>query len=157
MRRFVPDFVFDPPLRRESIVLEPASLEASLSLDERLAGAAGLEEVSLAVLRRLPSEETRFSVLTHDGEFLTAEPEGKDGEEGVFAAAVDIGTTTVVVSLIDMGTGRELGSASDVNPQKEHGRRCLGSCPARIRAISGKSSRPIRQSTSGRDAASSAP
>ena len=122
---FVPDFVFDPPLRRESIVLEPASLEAPLSLDERLAGAAGLEEVPLAVLRRLPSEETRFSVLTHDGEFLTAEPEGKDGEEGVFAAAVDIGTTTVVVSLIDMGTGRELGSASDVNPQKEHGQDVL--------------------------------
>ena len=122
---FVPDFVFDPPLRRESVVLEPASLEAPLSLDERLAGAAGLEEVPLSVLRRLPSEETRFSVLTHDGEFLTAEPEGKDGEEGVFAAAVDIGTTTVVVSLIDMGTGRELGSASDVNPQKEHGQDVL--------------------------------
>ena len=75
---FVPDFVFDPPLRRESIVLEPASLEAPLSLDERLAGAAGLEEVPLAVLRRLPSEETRFSVLTYDGEFLTAEPDIED-------------------------------------------------------------------------------
>lgn len=122
---FVPDFVFDPPLRRESVVLEPASLEAPLSLDERLAGATGLEEVPLSVLRRLPSEGTRFSVLTHDGEFLTAEPEGKEAEEGVFAAAVDIGTTTVVVSLIDMGTGRELGSASDVNPQKEHGQDVL--------------------------------
>ena len=38
---------------------------------------------------------------------------------------MDIGTTTVVVSLIDMGTGRELDSASDVNPQKEHGQDVL--------------------------------
>ncbi len=119
---FVPEFVFDPVLRQEAVVLEPASLASPLSLDERLAGAAGLKEVPLDVLRRLPSEETRFSVLTHDGEFLTAEPAG---EKGVFAAAVDIGTTTVVVSLIDMETGQELGSASDVNPQKEHGQDVL--------------------------------
>lgn len=122
---FVPDFVFDPVLRRETVLLEPASLEAPLSLDERLARAAGLEEVPLAVLRRLPFEGTRLSLLTHDGEFLTAEPEGDRGTEGVFAAAVDIGTTTVVVSLIDMETGRELGSASAVNPQKEHGQDVL--------------------------------
>lgn len=119
---FVPEFVFDPVLRRDPVVLDPASLASPLSLDERLAGATSLKEVPLAVLQRIPFEGTRFSVLTHDGEFLTAEPEG---EEGVFAAAVDIGTTTVVVSLIDMGTGRELGSASEVNPQKEHGQDVL--------------------------------
>lgn len=119
---FVPDFAFDPPLRRETVVVNAPTLEAPLSLDERLARAAGLRTIPLATLRGLPSEGTRFSILTHNGEFLTAEPEGG---EGLFAAAVDIGTTTVVASLIDMETGLELGSASAVNPQKEHGQDVL--------------------------------
>ena len=119
---FVPDFVFDPVLRRETVVLPPATLESPLSLDERLARAAGLREVPLSALQRLPFEAERLSILTHDGQFLTAEPEGEDG---LFAVAADIGTTTVVASLIDMETGREWGSASAVNPQKEHGQDVL--------------------------------
>ena len=35
--------------------------------------------------------------------------------------AIDIGTTTVVTSLIDMMTGKELGTASRINAQKEFG------------------------------------
>ena len=34
---------------------------------------------------------------------------------------IDIGTTTVVTSLIDMMTGKEMGTASRINAQKEFG------------------------------------
>ncbi len=37
-----------------------------------------------------------------------------------YGVAVDIGTTTVVASLIDLGTGSQVGSASSLNPQVVH-------------------------------------
>lgn len=41
-------------------------------------------------------------------------------EEG-YGMAVDIGTTTVVTSLIDLKTGEEIGTASRINAQKQYG------------------------------------
>ncbi|MBP3898532.1 MAG: DUF4445 domain-containing protein, partial [Mogibacterium sp.] len=38
-----------------------------------------------------------------------------------FGVAIDIGTTTVVCSLVDMNTGEELGHASEINAQKHFG------------------------------------
>ena len=46
--------------------------------------------------------------------------ERDEGLEG-FGFAIDIGTTTVVASLIDLKTGEELASASDINAQKHFG------------------------------------
>ncbi len=42
-------------------------------------------------------------------------------EEQTYGLAIDIGTTTVVCSLIDMKNGKEITSASVVNPQKKYG------------------------------------
>lgn len=41
--------------------------------------------------------------------------------EGAYGVAVDIGTTTVVVTLVELATGRELRSASCLNAQKAYG------------------------------------
>lgn len=45
----------------------------------------------------------------------------KDPYDSGYGVAVDIGTTTVVTSLIDMRTGKELASASMINAQKHFG------------------------------------
>ena len=37
-----------------------------------------------------------------------------------YGAAIDLGTTTLVVSLVDLNTGREIGTASALNPQSLH-------------------------------------
>jgi uncharacterized 2Fe-2S/4Fe-4S cluster protein (DUF4445 family) len=37
-----------------------------------------------------------------------------------YGAAIDLGTTTLVVSLVDLNTGREIGTASALNPQALH-------------------------------------
>ena len=44
-----------------------------------------------------------------------------DQTDYLYGAAIDIGTTTVVTSLIDMMTGKEMGTASRINAQKEFG------------------------------------
>ena len=44
-----------------------------------------------------------------------------DSFEGGYGVAVDIGTTTVAMALIDLATGEEVASASDINAQKHFG------------------------------------
>ena len=44
-----------------------------------------------------------------------------DRRTGIFGLAVDIGTTTIVVKLIDMKDGQCLATQAAVNPQTEHG------------------------------------
>ncbi len=47
--------------------------------------------------------------------------EAGDTAEHCFGAAFDIGTNTIVASLVDLTTGREIGAVSTVNPQVTHG------------------------------------
>ena len=51
--------------------------------------------------------------------------EAGDTREYACGLAVDIGTTTVVASLIDLNDGREIDSATDLNPQKANGQDVL--------------------------------
>ncbi len=47
--------------------------------------------------------------------------EAGDTSSECYGVALDIGTNTVVCSLVDLTTGRELGVASTINPQVMHG------------------------------------
>ena len=47
--------------------------------------------------------------------------EAGDTSRRCYGIAVDVGTNTVVCSLVDLATGRELGVASTINPQVAHG------------------------------------
>ncbi len=46
-------------------------------------------------------------------------PDHPDGRH--YGAAIDLGTTSVAATLLDLETGRELGTRSDYNAQAEHG------------------------------------
>ncbi len=50
---------------------------------------------------------------------ITAVPASEAG--GLYAVAVDIGTTTIACALLDMQTGKQLGQAADINPQTVYG------------------------------------
>lgn len=45
----------------------------------------------------------------------------RDGALSGYGFAIDIGTTTVVASLVNLASGEELASASDINAQKHYG------------------------------------
>lgn len=69
---------------------------------------------------RLPKKESGHRILT--GGLL---PEfDRDPLKG-FGIAADIGTTTIALSLMDLESGKELFSASDINPQKIYGQDVL--------------------------------
>jgi uncharacterized 2Fe-2S/4Fe-4S cluster protein (DUF4445 family) len=75
------------------------------------------------------------------GVTLVSEP--GDTTRALFGAAVDIGTTTLVVALIDLRDGRELAVASGLNPQARHAqdvlsRIKLGSQPEGLQLLHGE-------------------
>ena len=66
--------------------------------------------------------ELMQKVLEHKVLTTGAMPEfEKDGDLTGYGFAIDIGTTTVVASLVNLETGEELASASDINAQKHFG------------------------------------
>ena len=75
------------------------------------------------------------------GILLVTEP--GDTTQALFGVAVDIGTTTLVVALIDLRDGREIAVASSLNPQARHAqdvlsRIKLGSQPEGLQLLHGE-------------------
>ena len=94
---------------------------------EGMTGSDGLKIVSDGVSRSFeigPAISKRFSgaesltYVTADGDVIGTESGDTTGDQ--FGVVVDIGTTTLVASLVDLRTGTELGSASSLNPQATH-------------------------------------
>ncbi|MCL2701794.1 MAG: ASKHA domain-containing protein [Phycisphaerae bacterium] len=79
--------------------------------------------LGLDLLRRLPGllRQAGFkgTAVLADGELLDFEPGDTRGR--CFGMAFDIGTTTIVGSLLDLTTGREVALASGINPQVSFG------------------------------------
>jgi uncharacterized 2Fe-2S/4Fe-4S cluster protein (DUF4445 family) len=70
-------------------------------------------------VRKTFLEDENSTVVNFDGLPGIEEPGDTTGQ--CYGAAIDIGTTTLVVALIDLNTGEELGAASSLNPQVEFG------------------------------------
>lgn len=76
---------------------------------------AALRAVSSAV--RAPGRQVHLAAV--NGRLVSVAPAGEG--DGIYGAAVDLGTTTVVSYLFDLSTGQYLGSATSYNPQAQHG------------------------------------
>jgi len=121
----------DPLTRKYFLRLEPPSLSNNLADSDRLQDAlqtvAGRVVVPLPLMRVVGDicREKEWSVTATVGprgeglQLLALEP--GDTTARHFGLAVDIGTTTVVVYLIDMASGEVLGSAAEYNGQVSYG------------------------------------
>jgi uncharacterized 2Fe-2S/4Fe-4S cluster protein (DUF4445 family) len=107
--------------------VSPPTLDNNLGDRERLEAALGLGEgclhVSLALLRQM-SADARDSKWHLTSVLDKSESRPKlialnafDTSERNFGIAMDIGTTTVVMALVDLNTGKVLAQASDYNKQ----------------------------------------
>jgi uncharacterized 2Fe-2S/4Fe-4S cluster protein (DUF4445 family) len=81
------------------------------------------------------------TIVKAGGMVLAIEP--GDTTQALFGVAVDIGTTTLVVALIDLRDGREIAVASDLNPQARHAQDVLsrikiGSQPEGLKLLHGE-------------------
>lgn len=94
----------DPDLLRLEKVLGPLAVEPAM-----------LRNISA----RLREAGFRGTAVMADGRLIDFEP--GDTTADALAVAVDVGTTTLVSSLLDLATGRELAIASRLNPQTRFG------------------------------------
>ena len=78
---------------------------------------------SLDVLRRLPSvlriEGGRMTVTTFANRIIHIEP--GDTTQHIYGMAFDIGTTSIVGTLVDLRSGEELAAFGSINPQAVYG------------------------------------
>ncbi|MDY6835734.1 MAG: ASKHA domain-containing protein [Chloroflexota bacterium] len=120
----MPEFTVDPNIRKVFINPNPPSLQDNSSDIERIEEELKISgEVRLDVLRSLPVtlRESEFKITcVLSGEKIIGIEEGDTTDKG-YGVAVDIGTTTVVASVIDLNTGREIGTASALNAQVKYG------------------------------------
>lgn len=116
---YMPEFDLSPAVRKECQVFSEKSLlqtdvVESLLLEDK-------EELPLDVIKRFSNlkEGETYTVTRYNGKIISIE--NGDTRNLIYGFAVDIGTTTLVVSLIDLNTGKEIKSASSINPQKSYG------------------------------------
>ncbi|MBN2451730.1 MAG: DUF4445 domain-containing protein, partial [Lentisphaeria bacterium] len=108
-----------PAIRKRYIELRPPDLEHPLPDLERVVEAIGAHEIRFPELSRLTVRlrETGFrgTAVTCDGHLVDWEPGNTEGQ--AYAAAFDLGTTTLVGTLLETCQGRELAVAATMNPQ----------------------------------------
>jgi uncharacterized 2Fe-2S/4Fe-4S cluster protein (DUF4445 family) len=123
---FMPEFSLNPNISKKYIEVEKPTLEDNMDDVSRLERAAGVsfgENLPLTFLNQIPgvlrSGGFKVTLVLAGDDLVGIEP--GDTTSLCYGAAVDIGTTTVVVSLVDLVTGEELVACSMINPQKGHG------------------------------------
>ena len=113
----------DPPARAIYVELPEPSGEDDVADLKRLERAVGSLHVHLDVLRDLPlrlrSAGFRGTAVVCDDRLIGFEPGGQ--AVACCGVAFDLGTTTLVGTLIDLADGRELGVAACMNPQVASG------------------------------------
>ncbi len=125
-------FSFSPPTKKIFLSLPEPSLQDSVSDLERLNRALrgyGIKnpDVDLHLIRKLPQilRESNWNVTVtialFNGQKKIIAVEPGDTSNRNFGLAIDVGTTTIVVSLIDLKDGKTVGTEISFNRQATHG------------------------------------
>jgi len=117
----------DPMLTKTHLELTPPELPDQRADADRVGSAipspGGRFRFPLHVIRSLPKllrkKEFNVTAVVFDGELICIEP--GDTTDTCFGIAVDIGTTTVVGTLVELRTGEVKGVAGRTNPQVAYG------------------------------------
>lgn len=128
---YMPDFEFEPDIIKVPVTIHKPTLADQTPFENQIidqvgaeamvghdgaTGYLGFDYTALREHSMLPGE---YTAVMHNGKVIALEPGDTTGS--LYGVAIDIGTTTVVCSLVDMLTGEELGHASEINAQKFFG------------------------------------
>ncbi len=119
------DIEIVPGVRKVFCQLEPPSIQDQAPDAARLLAALGNDDLKFKVnvLRTIPqtlrAEGFKVTAVLGYEQVLAIEP--GDTESTLYGLAVDIGTTTVVTSLVNMVTGETVATASATNTQNIFG------------------------------------
>jgi len=114
----------EPMVGKRYLQLSPPTVDDLRSDAQRLSDAAPTGTViDWRLLRQLPlvlrESDFKVTAVYHDRRIFALE--GADTTDKLFGVGVDIGTTTVVASLVNLITGQTTAVSSDTNPQTAFG------------------------------------
>lgn len=117
----LPDFELEPDIRKQ--VFEYQTCRQCKSILKNLKKSAYMQSdafdpVSCSHIDA-SKKNNSFTAVYYRGRLIGAEPGDTTGQN--YGVAVDIGTTTVACSLVDLTDGRILATTSGVNPQTKFG------------------------------------
>ena len=116
---YLPDFEFKTDITKMPVTIHKPTLDDQTPFEDQIleqTGAEGMDYTALGIDSMKPGE---YTAVLHGGRVVGLEHGDTTGRR--FGVAIDIGTTTVVCSLVDMNNGEELGHASEINAQKHFG------------------------------------
>ncbi|MFH1489039.1 MAG: ASKHA domain-containing protein [Pseudomonadota bacterium] len=123
----VPSVEIDPLVKKQKTILNPPSLESDLSDVGRIKEALGRAYRSMAVspgclvnlYHDLRATKFQGAAVLGDNRILAWEPLEKADRQ--YGLTFDLGTSTLVAKLIDLGNGQEMTVASRLNSQTRYG------------------------------------
>lgn len=112
-----------PCVRKQFVRLPPPTRDDCRSDVERLVAASADADLAVGVLRALPAalRAGGFGVTVTRTADRVIRVESGDTTDRLYGMAFDIGTTTLVGTLIDLRSGRDLAVSSRINPQISFG------------------------------------
>lgn len=116
---YMPKFKYNPSIRKEVFELKKPTLDNQVSFEDSICSTFGVERLDLWILQKPRITDEKVTGVFNCEDLIGIEP--GDTTNFIYGVAIDIGTTTVVTSLVDMKTGMELAIASMINPQKKFG------------------------------------
>ncbi|MEA2551089.1 MAG: hypothetical protein QOE25_858, partial [Actinomycetota bacterium] len=124
--------VLEPNVVRVRITLDEPTIEVPRDDMERLREALhtegyGLDPDDVETLRMVPPrimERTEVVAIMCGEHLIDIEP--TDAADLAYGVAIDLGTTTVVATVMDLGTGMAVGVASGLNRQAQFGGDVIG-------------------------------
>ena len=116
---YIPSFEFDQDIRKIVVEIKKPTLEDQTPMEDQILRQIPEGSLDLGCLQMSDFVPGQKTVVLHDNQVIQIE-EG-DTTENMYGVAVDIGTTTVVCTLIDLLTGNELAHSSMINAQKHFG------------------------------------
>ncbi|MFW6458090.1 MAG: ASKHA domain-containing protein [Halodesulfurarchaeum sp.] len=127
------DFEHDPSIKRYQLEFPAPTLEDTLPDRERLFEALetdyglGVDDIDRVALTTLPEtiragkddDTVQVTATVHDEATVLGVDPGRAGP--AYGLAIDIGTTTLAIYLLNLRTGEVEGVSSKINPQSAHG------------------------------------
>ena len=120
---YMPAFFQSPAVRKQRVQIRKMEKDNPISLEQQILEQTGAAQVAFEVLAENSLEPGAYTALIYGGEEQSQVLKIELGDtcSALYGAAIDIGTTTVVVSLVDLKEGKEITSASRINAQKTLG------------------------------------
>lgn len=116
---YMPKFQVNPSIHKKLISLEKSTLENQRPLEDEILRQLNIDKLDWKLLKEIKPQDEKITAVFNNDEVIYLET--NDTRDKIYGVIMDIGTTTVVTSLVDINSGEELCVESMINSQKQYG------------------------------------